>query len=125
VAAADGPFGALSFASNVQHYQHLLGYELLHMIPETGRPIRQKWRRLTSIIAAAAAIGTLLVVPVADGTTGSANRPSGATWTTPPPVRVAPAGCSPPGRGQQLPRPHPTRAPSRACARAAILGTRE
>jgi hypothetical protein len=32
-----GPFGALGFDTNVHHYQHLLGYELRHLKPRTGR----------------------------------------------------------------------------------------
>lgn len=31
-----GPFGALGLPANVQHYQHLLGYELRHVIPVTA-----------------------------------------------------------------------------------------
>jgi hypothetical protein len=35
--ADEGLFGALGFSSNVQHYQHLLGYELRHLIPSSPR----------------------------------------------------------------------------------------
>jgi hypothetical protein len=31
LASGGGPFGALGFTTNVQEYQHLLGYELLHL----------------------------------------------------------------------------------------------
>jgi hypothetical protein len=31
-----GPFGALGFATNVHHYQHLLGYQLRHLVPHTA-----------------------------------------------------------------------------------------
>ncbi|HTX11783.1 MAG TPA: hypothetical protein VME22_24390 [Solirubrobacteraceae bacterium] len=33
LADGGGPFGALGFTSNVRHFQHLLGYELCHVIP--------------------------------------------------------------------------------------------
>jgi hypothetical protein len=37
LAADEGPFGALGYSTNVQHYQHLLGYELRHVIPVAAR----------------------------------------------------------------------------------------
>lgn len=40
ISSGEGPFGALGFTSNVQHYQHLIGYELRHVRPE--RPVRQE-----------------------------------------------------------------------------------
>jgi hypothetical protein len=33
LADGGGPFGALGFTSNVRHFQHLLGYELRHVVP--------------------------------------------------------------------------------------------
>jgi hypothetical protein len=33
LAEGEGPFGALGFEPELQHYQHLLGYELCHLIP--------------------------------------------------------------------------------------------
>jgi len=33
LANGGGPFGALGYTANVQHYQHLLGYELRHLVP--------------------------------------------------------------------------------------------
>lgn len=33
LADGGGPFGALGFTSSVRHFQHLLGYELRHVIP--------------------------------------------------------------------------------------------
>lgn len=38
LAKGGGPFGALGFSTNVQHYQHLLGYELRHI-----RPVPASW----------------------------------------------------------------------------------
>jgi hypothetical protein len=38
LAEGGGPFGALGFTANVQHYQHLLGYELRHLIPSADPP---------------------------------------------------------------------------------------
>jgi hypothetical protein len=34
-AEGGGPFGALGFSTELHHYQHLLGYELRHLIPRT------------------------------------------------------------------------------------------
>lgn len=34
-AEGDGPLGALGFPPELHHYQHLLGYELRHLIPHT------------------------------------------------------------------------------------------
>jgi hypothetical protein len=33
LAGDDGPFGALAYSPNIQHYQRLLGYELRHVTP--------------------------------------------------------------------------------------------
>jgi hypothetical protein len=33
LANGGGPFGALGYTANIQHYQHLLGYELRHLVP--------------------------------------------------------------------------------------------
>jgi hypothetical protein len=42
LAEGGGPFGALGFAVNVQHYQHLLGYELRHLSPVSAKPRRDR-----------------------------------------------------------------------------------
>jgi hypothetical protein len=49
-----GPFGALGIGHNVQHYQHLLGYELRHVIPAGGRRVTRKRRAFVSVSLAAA-----------------------------------------------------------------------
>jgi hypothetical protein len=59
----DGPFGALAYSANVQYYQHLLGYELRHIIPAAGRPTAT--RRRVAVMAALAAIAALVVPPAA------------------------------------------------------------
>jgi hypothetical protein len=39
-AEGDGPFGALGYKDDVHHFQHLLGYELRHLIPRrTAAPV--------------------------------------------------------------------------------------
>lgn len=45
LASGGGPFGALGYAASVQHYQHLLGYELRHLVPVSVRELRRKRRR--------------------------------------------------------------------------------
>ena len=67
LAADEGPFGALGYPTNVQHYQHLLGYELRHVIPITARPATLR-RRLIASLAVVAAAATLVVPPAAAGT---------------------------------------------------------
>jgi hypothetical protein len=62
LSADEGPFGALGYSPNVQYYQHLLGYELRHVIPIT--PSRPAWRRRRLALAAAMLMGaTALVAP--------------------------------------------------------------
>jgi hypothetical protein len=36
-AEGGGPFGALGFATGVRYYQHLLGYQLRHLVPVSDR----------------------------------------------------------------------------------------
>jgi hypothetical protein len=60
LAQGGGPFGALGFASNVQHYQHLLGYELRHVIPARTHAIGRR-RLLASVAVVAVAIATIIV----------------------------------------------------------------
>jgi hypothetical protein len=66
LAEGGGVLGALGSTRNIQHYQHLLGYELRHMIP--ARPCRatRRRRRLASL-AAVVASAALILPPVADG----------------------------------------------------------
>lgn len=64
LANGHGPFGALGYTTNIQHYQHLLGYELRHLRPSfaartrasaVGWPSRARGRNpwLDSLIASA------------------------------------------------------------------------
>jgi hypothetical protein len=41
LAEGDGPFGALGFDRELHHYQHLLGYELRHLVPARTRRRRR------------------------------------------------------------------------------------
>jgi len=43
LAEGGGPFGALGFSSGVHHFQHLLGYELLHLKPQTESATHSEW----------------------------------------------------------------------------------
>jgi len=65
MAAGGGPFGALGFTANVQHYQHLLGYELRHLIPVHPRSMRRVRRLSASLVVMAVASVTLLLPPAA------------------------------------------------------------
>lgn len=64
-----GPFGALGFPTNVQTYQHLLGYELRHVIPVRphASPLR---RRLIALLVALVATAALVVLPAVASTVG-------------------------------------------------------
>ena len=64
LAEGDGPFGALAFAKNVQHYQHLLVYELRHVIP-VGTRRKTYRRRLDSSSAVAAVTAGAIIAPPA------------------------------------------------------------
>jgi hypothetical protein len=62
LAEGGGPFGALGFTTNVQHYQHLLGYELRHLIPARPQSMT-RMRRLWAALAAAAVTAASLFAP--------------------------------------------------------------
>jgi hypothetical protein len=64
VVAGGGPFGALGLPAGVQHYQHLLGYELRHVIPQEERGLTRVQRLVTSGILVVATVSLLVA---ADG----------------------------------------------------------
>lgn len=66
LADGEGPFGALAFTRNVQHFQHLLGYELRHVVPACTR--RMTFRRcvLVSLVLVGATVA--IAVPSAAAT---------------------------------------------------------
>jgi hypothetical protein len=64
LAADEGPFGALGYPTNVQHYQHLLGYELRHVIPARAHRVARRRRRL--VLAVVTASAALVAPPVAE-----------------------------------------------------------
>ncbi len=79
LAEGGGPFGALGFETNVQHYQHLLGYELRHVSPSSAPPTTPRRgivplvpthrRRLVASVALAVAATASIVVPRAVAST--------------------------------------------------------
>lgn len=60
-----GPFGALGFSTNIQHYQHLLGYELRHLIPAKPHSMRRRPRLLGALAVTAVTAATLIMPPAA------------------------------------------------------------
>jgi hypothetical protein len=79
-----GTFGALGFTPNVQHYQHLLGYELRHVIPPPSDRLREG-RRLIASLALAVATAVITLPRAAAGPRvgarsreASARRPPGS-----------------------------------------------
>jgi hypothetical protein len=69
LSADEGPFGALTYSTNVQHYQHLLGYQLRHLVPATARPAPRRRRLVASAAVAAAATASIIVPRAAARTT--------------------------------------------------------
>lgn len=64
LAADEGPFGALAYPTNVQHYQHLLGYEVRHLIPARAHRTTHR-RRVVASVAVLAAKAALMAAPAA------------------------------------------------------------
>jgi hypothetical protein len=62
----DGPFGALGYPRSVQHYQHLLGYELRHVTPIPGYRAARRRRRLALVLVTASV--ALVAAPAAQST---------------------------------------------------------
>jgi hypothetical protein len=92
LAEGGGPFGALGFTANLQHYQHLLGYELRHMRPAAAPRATRRRRVLASLLLAAAS-ATLIAPPAAASTPRMTATPrlllpdhsNSRTATLPPP----------------------------------------
>ena len=59
----EGPFGALGYPPAVQHYQHLLGYELRHVVPADTRRITLARRLVAPVVLVAATVA--IAVPSA------------------------------------------------------------
>lgn len=62
LAADEGLFGALGYSTSVQHHQHLLGYELRHVIP-SGSRAGIRWRRVLASVAVAGVLTASVAVP--------------------------------------------------------------
>jgi hypothetical protein len=60
LADGGGTFGVLGFTRNLQHYQHLLGYELRHVIPVGERRLTWRRRLIASVVLAAASLAVLV-----------------------------------------------------------------
>jgi hypothetical protein len=73
----EGPFGALAFPRNQQHFQHLLGYELRHVVPAGTRRMTRRRRLVASLVVAVASAG--VIVP----------RAAASTWALAPVARQA------------------------------------
>jgi hypothetical protein len=67
LSADEGPFGALGYSTNVQYYQHLLGYQLRHVIPARPRGVTLQTRLATAFVVLAATIA--VVAPQAAAST--------------------------------------------------------
>jgi hypothetical protein len=76
----EGPFGALGYPRSVQHYQHLLGYELRHVIPIPAYRAARRRRRLA--LAAVTASVALVAPPVAQSATARKPPASGHRATS-------------------------------------------
>lgn len=69
LADGGGTFGVLGFTRNLQHYQHLLGYELRHVVPVGDRRLAWRRRLVASVVLAAASLA--VIVPRAEAHTGA------------------------------------------------------
>jgi hypothetical protein len=87
LSADEGPFGALGYPTNVQYYQHLLGYQLRHVIPIGARRMPSRRRLVASLVVVAAAV--IAVVPRAAADTGPLTRAN--RTPSPQPPQTAPA----------------------------------
>jgi hypothetical protein len=83
LAEDEGPFGALGYPTSVQHYQHLLGYELRHVIPVATRrrPVRR--RLVASVVVAAAAVAAVAPRAVASTPSHSTRHGTPARFVSP------------------------------------------
>ena len=71
-----GSFGALELDPNVQHYQHLLGYELRHVTLSTPRAFARKRRMLALGAAALASVALASVTLLVDGAAAAGQDPA-------------------------------------------------
>ena len=71
VAEGGGPFGALEFEPNLQHYQHLLGYELRHLTLSTPSAFARKRRVLGFAAVALTSVALTSVTLLVDDAAAS------------------------------------------------------
>lgn len=62
----EGPFGALGYPPSVQHYQHLLGYELRHVVRASPRHVAFRRRLVASVVVLAATVAVAVPRAAAD-----------------------------------------------------------
>lgn len=74
LAEGGGPFGALGLTDQEQYYQHLLGYQLRHLIPAPPHAVTRRRRLLASLVIAAVTAVSLIVPPAAASAGGSTRR---------------------------------------------------
>jgi hypothetical protein len=101
LADGGGPFGVLGFATNVQHYQHLLGYELRHVVPAGAQPAVLRRRLVASFVVVAVTAAVIAPRASAGSTIGA---PLAPVRTDPGPaagdrfaLQAGTAPCSKPG----------------------------
>jgi hypothetical protein len=90
LATGGGRFGALGFTENEQYYQHLLGYELHHLIPANPQSMTRR-RRLVASLVVAAVTAAAFIAPSAAASAAVIRAASLAPRTAPAaiPVRLA------------------------------------
>jgi hypothetical protein len=93
LSADEGPFGALGYPTNVLHYQHLLGYELRHLIPVAAYRAARRRRRLA--LAVLTACAALVAPPVAQSAMVWKPPVSAARTRSHEPARCWTASCNP------------------------------
>jgi hypothetical protein len=86
LAQDEGAFGALAYPTSVQHYQHLLGYELRHVIPVGRRHRAPRRRRLVAVLVVVAATAALVPRALANTETPVWLNPTSSHHVLPSPA---------------------------------------
>jgi hypothetical protein len=106
LADGGGRFGALGLDGREQYYQHLLGYELRHLVPVPPQAMSRRRRRVASVVAASIAALSLLL-------------PSSSAGASAALAQTPLLACTPAHGQTSIPRDAPARLPTAGGTEAA------